>query len=736
MEKQLWNQGWSFSKDQQSWEAVTLPHTWNGKDGQDGGNDYHRGICYYKKQFSKPQGERVYILFEGVNSIADVFINGALEARHEGGFSAWYVDVTPYLADENEVVVHVDNAANDRVYPQYADFTFYGGIYRNVSLLTGSRSHIALDCGENGGVKITPTVKGADAEVEISAVLCYAEPTDVLEYRITDGEETVAQATGGDHMVLSIPGVRLWDGVKDPFLYTLELRLRRNGQELDSRSIPFGCRSFAVDPERGFLLNGRPYPLRGVSRHQDRPEIGNALLPQHHREDIDLILEMGANSVRLAHYQHDQYFYDLCDEKGLIVWAEIPYISRHMENGTANTLSQMRELIHQNYNHPSIVVWGLSNEITMKEGGAGILENHQMLNDLCHQLDKTRLTTTAALSTCPSDEPYLQVPDLVAYNNYYGWYIGTTDMNGPWLDKFHAQYPGRPIGISEYGADACNWHSSRPEQGDYTEEYQAKYHEELIKQLYTRPYVWCSYCWNMFDFGADARDEGGFPGVNHKGLVSFDRAYKKDAFYAYKAWLSKEPFVHLCGKQYVRRCEDVTSVTVYSNLPEVELLVDGESLGVKTCEDHFFRFEVPLTGTHTLVAKAGNCQDQSTIQKVDSPDRGYVMPVKGELLNWFDISTPEGYYSIMDKLGDIMRNPDAAALLGGLRGMMAGGFGGGRNSASGAQSGNARGGGAELMANFTLKKLFETLNTLNIGFKIDKEQMLQINAALNRIPKQ
>ena len=406
----------------------------------------------------------------------------------------------------------------------------------------------------------------------------------------------------------------------------------------------------------GFILNGEEYPLRGVSRHQDRWGIGNALLPEHHKEDMDFIMEVGATTIRLAHYQHDQYFYDLCDEVGMVVWAEIPYISKHLPGGRANTISQMKELITQNYNHASIVVWGLSNEITMNgEGDPDLISNHEELNALVHEMDKTRLTTIACVSMCSMDAKYLQIPDVVSYNHYFGWYGGNTSMNGPWFDEFHAKHPTIPIGCSEYGCEALNWHTSNPKQGDYTEEYQAYYHEELIKQLFSRKYLWATHVWNMFDFGADSRAEGGENGQNHKGLMTFDRKYKKDSFYAYKAWLSDEPFVHLCGKRYVDRVEDTTKITVYSNQPEVELFANGVSLGKKTAEDHFFYFDVPNVGETVLVAKAGDLTDESKIRKVDEMNPDYILKEKGAILNWFDVEMPAGRYSLNDTFEDILK---------------------------------------------------------------------------------
>ena len=513
-------------------------------------------------------------------------------AHHDGGYSTWRVELTGDLQETNLLVIAVDNSANEIVYPQMADFTFYGGIYRDVNLICVNESHFDLSYYGGPGIAVTPTVEGANASVKVQTWITDKKEGQTVRYTVYAADETViAQTEGGETATLEIENVHLWHGRKDPYLYCCEAELLEGGEVVDVVCTRFGCRTFKIDPDNGFILNGEEYPLRGVSRHQDRWGVGNALTHAHHEEDIDLICEVGCTTIRLAHYQHDQYFYDLCDEKGLVIWAEIPYISKHMPTARENTISQMKELVTQNYNHPSVVVWGLSNEISIGGSDEDLLENHRILNDLVHEMDKTRLTTIAAVSMCKMDDPYLQIPDVVSYNHYFGWYGGDTSMNGPWFDKFHEMHPTIPIGCSEYGCEALNWHTSNPKQGDYTEEYQAYYHEELIKQLFTRKYMWATHVWNMFDFGADARAEGGENGQNHKGLVTIDRKYKKDAFYAYKAWLrspEEAPFVHLCGKRYVDRVEDVTKVTVYSNLPEVELIVNGESIGKKTASDHFF----------------------------------------------------------------------------------------------------------------------------------------------------
>ncbi len=736
------NVKWAFTKNAtevpatmpEKWDWVTLPHSWNAIDGQDGGADYYRGTAYYAKELKKfdlPEADRYYMEFRGANSSADLYINGKKIASHDGGYSTWRADITDALEMDNLIVVAVDNAENDRVYPQMADFTFYGGLYRDVNIIAVNNSHFDLDYYGGPGLMVTPEVKGEDADVAVEVFLTNPADGQELVYKIYDYEENliaeVKQAVADTKAVITIPKVHLWHGRKDPYLYRAEVALVKGDDVLDCVSAPFGCRTFKIDPENGFILNGEEYPLRGVSRHQDRWGLGNALLPEHHREDMEYIYEMGATTIRLAHYQHDQFFYDLCDEMGMVIWAEIPYISKHMPCGRENTISQMKELIVQNYNHPSIVVWGLSNEISMAGSDADLLDNHNVLNDMVHEMDPTRLTTIACVSMCDIHDPYVQIPDVVSYNHYFGWYGGDTSMNGPWFDNFHKTFPNIPIGVSEYGCEALNWHTSKPTQGDYTEEYQAYYHEELIKQLFTRKYLWATHVWNMFDFGADARNEGGENGQNHKGLMTFDRKYKKDSFYAYKAWLSDDPFVHICGKRYVDRVEDVTKVTVYSNLPEVELFVNGKSLGKQASAEHFFYFDVPNEGVSELEAVAGDCTDYSTIRKVDTFNEAYKLKEKGAILNWFDITEPEGYFSLNDTMGAIMANPQGALLIGGLMQQM-------QKNAGGMAAGfEVNEGMMQMMNGFTVIRLANLMGTAGITFT--KEQLLGLNAQLNQIKK-
>lgn len=727
------NENWVFVKEKEK-STVNLPHTWNGIDGQDGGNDYYRGKCTYIKEIAKvdmPQGEEIYLQLDGVNSSAFVYFNSKLVCTHHGGYSTFRVKLEN-IKDNNEIKIEADNSPNDFVYPQQADFTFYGGIYRDVTLIGVEKNHFDLDFFGAPGIQITPIVNGDKADVNVKTYI-----TGGGEVRVTVNGETKT----GTEVDFIVDNPHLWNGVADPYLYNAVAELIVDGEVVDRVESRFGIRSFKVDPQKGFILNGKPYPLRGVSRHQDRPGIGNALLPEHHREDVELICEMGANTIRLAHYQHAQYFYDLCDEKGLVVWAEIPYISSHLEKGVENTKTQMTELIAQNYNHPCIVTWGLSNEITMSGASPAVVENHKMLNDLVHSMDKTRPTTEAVVTMCSMDNEYVHISDIVSYNHYFGWYGGNVNMYGPWFDKFHEKYPNKAIGISEYGCEALNWHATDIAQGDYTEEYQAYYHEELIKQIAVRPYLWATHVWNMFDFAADARAEGGENGMNHKGLVTFDRKYKKDSFYAYQAWLSDKPMLHICSKRYIDRVEDKVKIKVYSNQDEVELFANGESVGVqKKGEFPFFTFEVKNEGETVLTAKAGDLTDESKIRKVDSFNEDYRMKEEGAVINWFEINTPVGYYSVNDTIGDIMGSfrgklamlKIGAMLLKALKG----------DSQPSDEPKKKESKGASIMGfkpskemlqlgyGFTVKRVISML-----GGKFTKEQIFKINAILNKVKK-
>ncbi len=706
------NENWVFTQNGQTAE-VQLPHTWNAVDGQDGGNDYARGVCLYTRSLDKPvmeEGTRVYLEVCGAAMTARVSLNGKHLASHQGGYSTFRVELTKHLREHNELVISVDNSDNDTVYPQKADFTFYGGLYRDVKLILVPEAHFDLACCGAPGIKVTPVVDldtgsarvtvetwqvgSGDVTITINgqgqecrtAVSQRREdsPTAADSQRREDsptaadgqrredvptGSESLSQRISpeGNHATatFTIENVHLWDGVEDPYLYTATATLD-SGDTIATR---FGCRHFEIDAEKGFLLNGRAYPLRGVSRHQDRKGVGNALTVEHHRQDMEIVRELGANTLRLAHYQHAQEFYDLCDENGMIVWAEIPYITMHMKNGRENTLQQMEELVVQCYNHPSIAVWGLSNEITAASAvNQDLLENHRLLNDLCHRLDPTRPTAMANVFMLETDSPILEIPDVNSYNLYFGWYLGELEQNEAFFDEYHSKYPHRPIGFSEYGADANpRFQNSKPEKGDYSESYQAVYHEHMLEMIEQRPWLWATHVWNLFDFAADGRDEGGKHGENQKGLVTFDRQTKKDAFYLYKAAWNKEPMVHICGSRYVDRAEDVTEIKVYSNADRVSLYVDGRLFATQEAR-RVFRFRVPIssgqTDGHVIEARAAGQSHSIRVRRAEEENPDYIFVKKQDVVNWFDQEAFDpACFSVSDTLSELRAHPQAGAIV-------------------------------------------------------------------------
>lgn len=615
-------------------EHIDLPHTWNNLDGQDGGGDYFRGRCWYVKNFAMPDVDkdgRVFLEFKGVNSSAEVYVNGQFVTRHDGGYSTFRADVTDFLKPDNALCVCADNTPTEKVYPQTADFTFFGGIYRDVNLILTAKQHFDLLHYGAKGIKVDATVQDNYGLVTTTA---YADEGEI-RIEIFDAEGK-AVASGANGEKLTIKDVRLWNGVKDPYLYRAQATLIVNGEVKDKIYTNFGFRYYSCDPKKGFFLNGKSYPLRGVCRHQDRKNMGNAITKKEHDEDMAMIVEIGANTIRLAHYQHDDYFYDLCDKYGLVIWAEIPYISRHMPEANDNTEQQMKELILQQYNHPSIIFWGVSNEITMfNKHKKDMLENHEKLNKLCHELDPARLTTLACFAMCGPFNKSAKITDVVSWNLYLGWYMPGKWLNKAWFGFYHLTHPNRCVGMSEYGAEAMtNLHTSHPKRGDNTEDYQAVYHEYMAEFFEKRPYIWASHLWNMFDFAADARNQGGDPGMNHKGLVTHDRKIKKDAFYIYQAYWTTQPMVHICGKRYINRTDNLTEVKIYTNQPSVELFVNGKSFGVKKANKHIVKFSVPLIGEIALKAVAGNVSDESVVRKVDTPDPDYMLHVASNNYSW------------------------------------------------------------------------------------------------------
>lgn len=732
----LINDNWKFVKENigmekvfsASGEIINLPHTWNAIDGQDGGNDYYRGTCWYAKTFNKPElspGDQVYLEFRGANSTAKIWVNDTKLLTHDGGYSTFRVNISEVLKENNKLIISVDNLPNNRVYPQKADFTFYGGIYRDVYVVIVPDSHFDMDYYGGSGLQITPNINGKAAVVNLKSYI--KGEAESVRYSVEGvGDIQVPVINGIATGSIEISEVHLWNGIVDPYLYKAKAELIKNSNVIDKVESNFGCRDFSFDKDKGFILNGSPYSLRGVSRHQDRRDVGNAITKEMMSEDIQIIKEMGANTIRLAHYQHDQYFYDLCDEYGMIVWAEIPYITEHMPEGRENTISQMKELIVQNYNHPSIICWGLSNEISVSGVTDDLIENHEILNCLAHNMDSTRPTTMAHAFMLEIDEPLVFLPDIMSYNLYYGWYLGNLKDNDEFFDAFHEKYPDKIIGLAEYGADANpKLQTSTPEKGDYTEQYQCVYHEHLLRMFEERPYLWATHVWNMFDFAADGRDEGGEHGVNQKGLVTFDRKHRKDAFYLYKANWSNEPFVHLCGKNYIERPEEETEIKVYSNYDTVELYNNGELVEKKTC-NKVFVFKIKIHGTHKLKVKAGNCSDETTIYKVSAPNKAYKL-VGREVTNWFDdpeMNCPEGYYSIKDVMSDVRKSPEGSKILDDMINVA--------KSKRGDVAKNIK--QSESMIKIMNAMTVEALIKQS-GGSIPKSVIIQVNKALNKIKK-
>ena len=733
-----------FAKNGEAYASVALPHTWNALDGQDGGNDYWRGIGTYQIELPNPtEGKKQYIELKGANHVATVYCNGRELGTHKGGFSTFRFNLTPAMKPEGNVLTVVVSNAKSDIYPQNADFTFYGGLYRDVNFVEVADAHFDLLKEGTDGVFVTPHAAGK-TRVDLFPVNAAGCTVKVV---LKDAEDNVAaegQADAADHTVvkLDVKEPHLWNGMADPYCYTCEASIEKDGEVQDCVAVIYGYRGFHVDPENGFFLNGKSCPLHGVSRHQDRQDKGWAISREDHEEDIALIKEIGANTIRLAHYQHDQYFYDLCDHTGFVLWAEIPFISSFIPGQEAyeNTISQMTELISQNYNHPSIFFWGISNEITISGETEDLYRNLTDLHALCKKLDPTRLTTMAEVSMVPMTSEHVYITDVLSYNHYFGWYVGDVEDNGPWLDKFHALNPDRPLGVSEYGSEAIlKWHTTTPENHDYTEEYAAYYHHEMLKTFATRPYLWSTHVWNMFDFAADARDEGGVQGRNNKGLVTYDRKTKKDAFYIYQAYWTTEPMIHVCGERFVDRAPEERIVTVYTNCPNVTLVVNGKEVATKDAVDHAVVFEnVALNdGDNTVTATCGDVQANTiTLRPVAEHNYAYDIPEGNEGANWFDdpaaiaarkkMNYPAGYYNIKDKVCDLMANPEAAVA---VQEIMAAAMGGSSfsmmDSAPGAEN--------PMKDFFLLARLNNLLKMA--GKAVTLEMKYELNEKLNKIKK-
>ncbi len=733
-----------FAKEGEALAPVALPHTWNALDGQDGGGDYWRGIGTYIIDLPDPtSGKKQYIELQGANHVATVYCNGRELGTHKGGFSTFRFELTKAMKPTgNKLTVVVSNAPSD-IYPQNADFTFYGGLYRDVNFIEVEDAHFDLLLDGTEAVFVTPHNVGK-TRVDLFPVnadggtVCVSLK-DAQGNVVGTGE---ADACEHAHVLIDVKNPHLWNGLADPYLYTCEASIICGEEVTDTVVIPYGYRSFHVTPDNGFYLNGKHLPLHGVARHQDRLDKGWAISKADHEEDIAMIRELGANTIRLAHYQHDQYFYDLCDKTGFVLWAEIPFISQFIpgEEAYRNTISQMTELVAQNYNHPAICFWGISNEILIGSDREDLRQNLRDLNELTKSMDPSRLTTMAQVSMTPMDSEHNFITDVVSYNHYFGWYVGDVEDNGPWLDKFHAMHPDRCLGVSEYGAEnILSWHTAEPDNHDYTEEYANYYHQEMLKTFAARPYLWATHQWNCFDFAADARNEGGVKGRNNKGLITYDRKIKKDAFYIYKAWWNPDPMVFVSGGRFVNRGPGAErDVIVYTNCENVTLVINGKDVATKEAVDHMIVFEgVVVDGENVITAYSGDVKANTiTLNGVAAHDYAYDLPEGNAAANWFDdpaavaarqaFKYPKGYYSIKDKVGVLLANPETAAILGGLLQGMS------RTGSTGVTT-NFGEMGEEMQGFMNMMRLSDMLKMA--GDAMPQEAKLALNEALTKIKK-
>ena len=731
-----------FAKEGETLTKVALPHTWNALDGQDGGADYWRGIGTYKIDLPNPtEGTKQYIEIKGANHVATVYCNGRELGTHKGGFSTFRFELTPAMKKEGNVLtVVVTNAVSD-IYPQNADFTFYGGLYRDVNYIEVHEAHFDLLMDGTDAVFVTPHNVG---KTRVDLFPVNADGCDILvELKDAEGNVVGSATTAAEehtHVLIDVKEPHLWNGMADPYCYTCTATILENGEAQDAVTVTYGYRSFHVNPDNGFYLNGKNVPLHGVSRHQDRLDKGWAISKTDHEEDCALIKELGANTIRLAHYQHDQYFYELCNRTGFVLWAEIPFISQFIPTDEAyeNTISQMTELVAQNYNHPAICFWGISNEILIGPDREDLRQNLRDLHELAKSMDPSRLTTMAQVSMTPMDSEHNFITDVVSYNHYFGWYGGEVEDNGPWFDKFHALHPDKCLGVSEYGAEnILSWHTAEPENHDYTEEYANYYHQEMLKTFATRPFLWSTHQWNCFDFAADARNEGGVQGRNNKGLITYDRKTKKDAFYIYKAWWNPEPMVFVSGGRFVNRAPEERNVIVYTNCENVTLVVNGVEVETKQAVDHMITFEdVALKdGENTVSAYSGEVKgNEIVLCGVAEHDYSYDLPDGNQGVNWFDdpklvemkkaFKYPKDAFSIKDKMGALMDHPEAGKLLGKLMQEFMGGVG---------LLGTMGDISPEMMQFMRNMRLCDGMKMA--GDSISMEMKLQLNMALNQIKK-
>lgn len=659
-------------------EAVTLPHTWNTvTDGS-----YHRGPGLYTRELklnAALEGNALYLEFQGVNSVCTVYLNDQMVGTHRGGYSAFRFDITEVYDwnGTNILAVLADNSETKDVSPLFGDFTIFGGIYREAAVLAVPKSHFDALYYGTSGIRLLTEVDGENAgTVDIEARV--AGPcAEQITYCLYDSEwNPVLEKTvpaSESHTVLKVPDVQLWKGRENPALYHFRAVLRDCQGETDSVELTCGFRRYQVTGEQGFILNGEKLKLRGVGIHQDRENMGNAVGRSEREDDFKMIDELGANMIRLTHYQHAPYIYEMCDRDGYVVWTEIPMLSMTEEPELLeNARQQLTELILQNCHHPSVFFWGIQNEIAMFGENQYMYAATERLNELAKRLDPTRLTACANLHNVKPESHMNQITDIVGYNLYYGWYYGEIPEYQEFFDEFHRMNPHTPLGISEYGVD-CNlgFHSDEPKRKDYSEEFQCLFHEQAYGIMERQEWLWGTVIWNMFDFGSAIRNEGGTKGKNAKGLVSYDRSVKKDAFYFYKACWGTEPFVHVCGRRYQKRWKETADIKVYSNQKSVRIYRNGEFLEERRGNRSFVFEGIRLSeGENRIEVRAGGCQDEMILKKGSepAPEYTYIDPNPGfNVKNWFLTDSeeldPKRVYSLWDTVGDLQNCEAAWSLL-------------------------------------------------------------------------
>lgn len=603
------NEDWLFKKGEASssvtWKAITIPHTWNNHDMQTQRNDFYEGRACYKRMYipeTHLQDKRIFLRFEGVASTAEVFVNEVLADRHEGGYSAFAVDISPLLkyGEENEILVQVDNSSQQDVIPiNHRLFGVYGGIYRPVELIITEKIHIAVTDYASSGIYISQEeVSAQSASLSIKTkvdnktghkdtITLHTSIYDTQGDLIQEASDLVVLLPQGRKNIIQafhLKNPHLWQGLEDPYLYKVITRIHRSGVVIDAVTQPLGLRNFELRASDGMYLNGKKVPMYGVCRHQDWWQIGSALTKQQHDTDLEIIKEIGATTIRLAHYQQSEYFYSKCDSIGFIVWAEIPFVNRVSTQERYNAKQQLVELIRQNYNHPSIYVWGLHNEVYQPHNYTVALTTE--LNDLAKTEDPFRYTVQVS-GYNGVDHPVNNNADIQGINQYFGWYNGTLDSLQTWVEKAERKFKDYKVIFSEYGTEAnINQQkevvSNRGDccgfDRDYNESFATRFHEEHWNIISKHPFLIASYIWNTFDFATPMSSQGQVESRNMKGLVTFDRKTKKDPFYWYKANWSKEPVLYITQRRVVNRGNQITPVTVYSNLGTPRLFVNGKEI--------------------------------------------------------------------------------------------------------------------------------------------------------------